>query len=350
MLLVIRDGRNGFIGPCQTPESGAPVHDPPRTRHRRTPSADARPSHRAKPRVRRGSPPQPAPRPRVDGRCVERRTASASRDPRPALDRGGLPPVCGPGLWFDRGTRRRARRDERRRPSASSPSATPGAVPAANRQGVAATDLTEMVAAATPSVVTITADGVSPRGFAGNQIPTSGVGSGVILTADGYILTNKHVVEGSQSLTVKLVDGTEVPATLVSESPDTDLALIKVGRHGPDAGDHRRLGRDRGRRDRRRDRQPAGHLHRDRDPRHRVRPRTDHHGPGRDDRSPGDADRPDPDRRGDQPRQQRRPAARCHGRRHRHQHRGLDERRRPRLRDPDRGCRRPDRRGAGADG
>jgi serine protease Do len=113
-----------------------------------------------------------------------------------------------------------------------SPSASPGAVAAANRQGVAATDLTEMVAAATPSVVTITADGVSARGFAGNQIPTSGVGSGVILTGDGYILTNKHVVQGSQSLTVKLSDGTEYPATLITESPDTDLALIKVDANG----------------------------------------------------------------------------------------------------------------------
>ena len=113
-----------------------------------------------------------------------------------------------------------------------SPSATPGAVAAANRQGVTATDLTEMVAAATPSVVTITADGLSPRGFQGDQIPTTGVGSGVILTSDGYILTNKHVVEGSQTLTVKLSDGSEYPATLITESPDTDLALIKADATG----------------------------------------------------------------------------------------------------------------------
>ena len=103
----------------------------------------------------------------------------------------------------------------------ASPSATPGAVAAANRQGVEATDLTAMVAAATPSVVTITADGVSPRGFAGMDIPTTGVGSGVILTADGYILTNKHVVEGSQTLTVKLSDGSEYPGHARRPSPRT---------------------------------------------------------------------------------------------------------------------------------
>jgi serine protease Do len=113
-------------------------------------------------------------------------------------------------------------------PSAVAASPTPGAVAATSTQNVEATDLTEMVAAATPSVVTITADGLSTRGFSGNSFPTTGIGSGVILTSDGYILTNRHVVEGSQTLTVQLSDGTEYPATVINESSDTDLALIKV--------------------------------------------------------------------------------------------------------------------------
>jgi S1-C subfamily serine protease len=112
-------------------------------------------------------------------------------------------------------------------PAAAVPSATPGAVPANTTSTVETIDLTEMIATVTPSVVTITADGVSARGFMGNEIPTTGVGSGVILTSDGYILTNKHVIEGSQSLTVKLSDGTEFPATVVRISDETDLALIK---------------------------------------------------------------------------------------------------------------------------
>jgi serine protease Do len=112
-------------------------------------------------------------------------------------------------------------------PAAAAPSATPGAVSANTKSTVETIDLTEMIAEVTPSVVTITADGVSARGFMGNDIPTTGVGSGVILTSDGYILTNKHVVEGSQSLTVKLSDGTEFPATIVRISDETDLALIK---------------------------------------------------------------------------------------------------------------------------
>jgi serine protease Do len=117
-------------------------------------------------------------------------------------------------------------------PAAAVPSAAPAAVTANTKQSVEATDLTAMVAAATPSVVTITADGLTSNGFSGNQFPTTGIGSGVILTADGYILTNKHVVEGSRSLSVELSDGTQYAATIVTESPDTDLALIKVDATG----------------------------------------------------------------------------------------------------------------------
>jgi S1-C subfamily serine protease len=76
------------------------------------------------------------------------------------------------------------------------------------------------------SVVTITSSGFSSRGNA--AIPSTGVGSGVILTSDGYILTNRHVVAGSQSLTVELADGEQFPATVVTQSTDQDLALIKI--------------------------------------------------------------------------------------------------------------------------
>jgi Trypsin-like serine proteases, typically periplasmic, contain C-terminal PDZ domain len=113
-------------------------------------------------------------------------------------------------------------------PAVAVVSATPSTVVASIKQGVQVTDLTEMVARVTPAVVTITADGLSTHGFSGNSFPTSGIGSGVILTSNGYILTNRHVVEGSQTLTVKLSDGTEYPATIVTQSTTTDLALIKV--------------------------------------------------------------------------------------------------------------------------
>ena len=82
------------------------------------------------------------------------------------------------------------------------------------------------------SVVTITADGVGPDVLSMFNIPATGVGSGVILTEDGYVLTNRHVVESSSSLTVALYDGSEYPAEIVEISDDEDLALIKMDATG----------------------------------------------------------------------------------------------------------------------
>jgi len=108
----------------------------------------------------------------------------------------------------------------------ASAATTPNAVVTGTRSGTE--DITAVVATARQSVVTITTSGVSVRGMSPFSVPSRGVGSGVILTADGYILTNKHVVEGSSSLTVALSDGTEYPATVVKELADNDLALIKI--------------------------------------------------------------------------------------------------------------------------
>ena len=111
---------------------------------------------------------------------------------------------------------------------------TPGAPAAVTVAGAttapSAPELTDVVASVRDSVVTITSEGYSARGF--GQIPSTGVGSGVILTADGYILTNRHVVAGSQSLTVELADGRQFPATIVKQSDKTDLALVKIDASG----------------------------------------------------------------------------------------------------------------------
>jgi serine protease Do len=113
-------------------------------------------------------------------------------------------------------------------------SASPGAVTVATGARATATpeaaDLTDVVAAVRDSVVTITSEGFSSRGF--QQIPSTGVGSGIVLTGDGYILTNRHVVENSESLTVELADGQQFDATVVSVSDDHDLALIKIDATG----------------------------------------------------------------------------------------------------------------------
>ena len=114
---------------------------------------------------------------------------------------------------------------------------TSSAAPSSNASVVKQTtvvgdDITGIVAAAKSSVVTITANDLAGNGLSPFQIPTTGVGSGVILTSDGYILTNRHVVSGSQSLTVELADGRQLAARVVKISDTTDLALIKVDATG----------------------------------------------------------------------------------------------------------------------
>ena len=60
------------------------------------------------------------------------------------------------------------------------------------------------------------------------QPPQHGVGSGVIVTKDGYIVTNNHVVEGADEVSVALQDGREFTAKVVGRDPKTDVAVIKV--------------------------------------------------------------------------------------------------------------------------
>ena len=76
------------------------------------------------------------------------------------------------------------------------------------------------------------------RQFFGNQFgggrprfmtpPERGVGSGVIVTKDGYILTNNHVVDGANELKVTLNDGRVLKAKVVGKDPKSDLAVIKI--------------------------------------------------------------------------------------------------------------------------
>ena len=68
------------------------------------------------------------------------------------------------------------------------------------------------------------------RFFFGEQggEPVAGLGSGVIITADGYILTNNHVVEGADEIEVVLNDSRKTRGKVIGTDPDTDLAILKV--------------------------------------------------------------------------------------------------------------------------
>jgi Do/DeqQ family serine protease len=69
------------------------------------------------------------------------------------------------------------------------------------------------------------------RFFFGDQgmgAPQTGLGSGVIMSAEGYILTNNHVVEGADEIGVTLNDGREASAKVIGADPETDLAVLKI--------------------------------------------------------------------------------------------------------------------------
>ena len=62
----------------------------------------------------------------------------------------------------------------------------------------------------------------------GQGEPQGGLGSGVIISASGYILTNNHVVEGADEIEVVLADARKVKAKVIGTDPDTDLAILKI--------------------------------------------------------------------------------------------------------------------------
>jgi len=76
---------------------------------------------------------------------------------------------------------------------------------------------------------------LGPRGFRGPQWPDEprghrggGQGSGVIVSTDGYVLTNNHVIDGAREVTVTLPDKREFKGKIVGADPKTDLAVVKI--------------------------------------------------------------------------------------------------------------------------
>lgn len=65
------------------------------------------------------------------------------------------------------------------------------------------------------------------------EVPRNmGIGSGVIITEDGYIITNNHVIDRSDKVMVTLNDKREFEAKVIGTDPDTDIALLKIDANG----------------------------------------------------------------------------------------------------------------------
>jgi S1-C subfamily serine protease len=85
----------------------------------------------------------------------------------------------------------------------------------------------EVYKAVSPGVAFINTTSVTQDWF-GNEQEGKGNGSGSVIDTNGHILTNYHVIEGSQKLTVSFGGEKVYPATVVGGDPDTDLAIIKI--------------------------------------------------------------------------------------------------------------------------
>ena len=112
------------------------------------------------------------------------------------------------------------------------------------RPGTATTSYSAAARRATPAVVSITASKAparhpgandpwfqfffGDRGRQGPQEPQMGLGSGVIVSADGYLLTNNHVIAEASDIEVMLSDGRKARAKVIGTDPDTDVAVLKI--------------------------------------------------------------------------------------------------------------------------
>jgi len=81
------------------------------------------------------------------------------------------------------------------------------------------------------SVVEITTETVTTDSWM-QQYVTNGAGSGVIMTQDGYIITNNHVIDGANKITVRLKNGTTYAASLIGTDSKSDVALLKINATG----------------------------------------------------------------------------------------------------------------------
>jgi len=108
-----------------------------------------------------------------------------------------------------------------------SPTAAPNVV--AEPVSVSTGSIGDLVEAARPSVVSVRQE-ITRTGPLGGTSRGQASGTGFVLSADGYIVTNNHVIVEGESPVVTFADGTSEPATIVAGDPSRDLAVLRVDR------------------------------------------------------------------------------------------------------------------------
>jgi S1-C subfamily serine protease len=118
--------------------------------------------------------------------------------------------------------------------------ATAGAAPVADAKGIAAArtsllehkgDVHQITQAVGPSVVSVQTRSLGLGAFL-QAVPQEGAGSGFVLSSDGLIVTNNHVVAGASTITVTLADGRKLDAHVLGRDANSDLAVLKVDATG----------------------------------------------------------------------------------------------------------------------
>lgn len=140
------------------------------------------------------------------------------------------------GAWYERAPK----------VEAAAPAAEVNVAP---RPGIAADSYADLLSRVAPAVVTIRSeqvvrqtqlpfdDDLLRRFFGDRDVRprphrAMGLGSGVVITPDGYVLTNEHVVSGAQKVSVELTDGRSFEAKIVGTDKPTDLAVLKIDASG----------------------------------------------------------------------------------------------------------------------
>ena len=107
---------------------------------------------------------------------------------------------------------------------AGSPNPDPGLESVSSEGQLSTVDIVQQL---TPSVVHVFTESAASGSF--NQlVPSTGVGTGIILRSDGYVLTNNHVIEGADSITITLHNGESYPGRRAGGDTNPDVAIVKI--------------------------------------------------------------------------------------------------------------------------